>query len=216
MKRRYSIWKWLLIFCLVTAFTGGCVSIPKESASLSSEIGVQIAESKAAHLALMRQYLAEKREQINTFVSEEWLPEFVKRVFEQEGVKKAWNQIVEGDDMKARFELITGLGIRLQKKIDDKRRELIQPINALEQLFVERIENHYDTLLSANNRLTTFLNSAVKVKDRQHETLKTLGVEKKFSQFMSSADDIVKKIISGRDAYEKNKEKINRIIDRIR
>lgn len=201
---------------LLAIVLAGCVSMPKEAVDLSSEIGTRIVESRTAHLALVRQYIAERRDRIDEFIFREWLPEFAQQVFKQEAVARYWEQIVQSDDKAERLEFITGLGVRLQKKINTKRQELMQPINEVEQLLLARINNHYDEMLFANTTLTAFLDSASKVKERQQKALKMLHVEDKLSKFMASADQVVGKIVAGRDAFEENKESIRKIIDSLR
>jgi hypothetical protein len=203
----------LLLFVIGLA---GCVHIPKEAVQLSSEIGTRIAESKVAHIALVRQYMAEKRERIDEFIFNEWVPVFADQVFKKEAIANAWEEIVKSDDKVARLKFITDLGVRLQQRINAKRKELMQPINEMEQLLLARINEHYDEMMAANATLTAFLDSSSKAKERQQRVLKMLRIEDSLSKFMTAADRVVEKIIEARNAFKDNRESIERIIDNLR
>ena len=194
----------------------GCVSLPREAVRLSAELGTGVSESRTAHLSLARKYMAEKRERIDEFMFKEWIPEFARQVFKQDTVRKEWERIAASGDPVERLEFITGLGVMLQQEINMKRSEIIKPVDEMERLLLDRINLHYDEMLAANATITAFLDSATSVRERQQETLKIFHAEDKLSGLTAAADDIVDKIIEGRDAYEKNKDKIMELLDKAR
>ncbi|GAV19378.1 hypothetical protein MMIC_P0312 [Mariprofundus micogutta] len=212
----HKISKILSLFLVIGFILAGCVSVPAQSPELSAEIGKQIVESKSAHVALLGQYMNEKRDRIDEFIAREWIPAFATNVFKQPAVEKEWGRIVHSNNKPERLEFITGLGSMLQNKINAKRLELMAPIDELEQLLRVSLNEHYDQMIAANATLTTYLDSAVTVKERQHRVLKFMKVDGKLTQYMSKADEIVGKIVSGRDAFEKNRGKIQGIIDQVR
>jgi len=191
----------------------GCASMPHESVQLSAEIGTRIVESREAHLALIRQYMAEKRARVNDFIAKEWIPEYARQVFQQESVIKEWNRVARTDDSSERLEFITGLSERLQQRINDRREKLLAPIDRLERLMLQRIGNHYDELIAANATLTTFLDSSVKLKERQQKALAFTQADERLTKYMELADELVETIIAVKDGYEVNKERIDKIIE---
>lgn len=211
MAKRFAIMTCLLL----GMFVGGCVSIPREAVQVSAEIGTRVVESREAHVALVRQYMKEKRARINEFIAKEWIPEYAKQVFRKEAVVTEWNRIVGTNDSAERLEFIIGLSERLQQRINAKRDELLAPVDELERLMVQRTNKHYDELIAANATLTTLLDSAAGVKERQKRVLAFMDADEKFSRYMTWADDVVGKIVSGKDAFEKNREKIEKIINRL-
>jgi len=204
-----------LLFVLALVFSG-CISLPKEAPELSAEIGGQIITSRASHLALLGQYMHEKHDRIDAFIAREWIPEFARAVFASPTVKSEWERIVSNNDKPARLEFIVGLGSRLQQKINAKRLELMQPIDQLEQMLTALLNEHYDQMLAANATLTAYLDSASSVKVRQHRVLTVLKVDGKLAGYMAKADDIVGKIVAGKDAYQANREKIEDILDKLK
>ncbi|MBW1676081.1 MAG: hypothetical protein JRJ79_05635 [Deltaproteobacteria bacterium] len=208
--------RFLIMTCLLLGmFVGGCVSIPREAVQVSAEIGTRVVESREAHVALVRQYMKEKRARINEFIAKEWIPEYAKQVFRKEAVVREWNRIVGTNDSAERLEFIIGLSERLQQRINAKRDELLAPVDELERLMVQRTNKHYDELIAASATLTTLLDSAAGVKERQQRVLAFMDADEKFSRYMTWADDLVGKIVSGKDAFEKNREKIEKIINRL-
>lgn len=208
-RRFYGV---LLLGFLLT----GCVSLPQEVPELSAEIGKRIIESRTSHLTLVHRYLQEKRDRIDEFIAREWIPAFAENVFRKPTIAREWDRIVHNDDKTARLEFITGLGTLLQNKINAKRLELMAPIDEVENLLVAHLNEHYDQMLAANSTLTAFLTSARSVKERQRRVLGVLEIDGKLSAYMGKADEIVGKIVAGKNAYESNKDKINGILDELR
>jgi len=85
MNIRRSLFALVVVLLFVTM---GCVSVPRETVQLSSELGMRISESRSAHLTLVRQYMSEKRDRIDEFMFREWIPEFARQVFKQENIEK--------------------------------------------------------------------------------------------------------------------------------
>jgi len=194
----------------------GCISLPRDAVQLSTELGARVSESRAAHLTLVRTYMAEKRERVDEFMFKEWIPEFARQVFKQEGIKKEWERVAASSDTGERLEFITGLGVMLQQQINMKRSEIMGPVDQMERLLLERINVHYDEMLTANATITAFLDSATSVRERQQTTMKIFHAEDKLSGLTASADELVDKIIQGRDGYEKNRDRIMEILDNVK
>jgi len=204
------------VVMLAAVAMAGCVSLPPETPQLSAEIGKQIIESRTSHLALLGQYMNEKRDRIDEFIAREWIPEFASQAFTRPAVKEAWDHIVSSNNKTERLEFIVGMGSRLQQRINAKRQELIAPINELEQSLTARLNEHYDQMLAANSTLTAFLDSASAVKEREHRVLSSMKIDGKLTEYMGKADEIVGKIVSGKGAYEANKDKIQGILDQVK
>jgi len=160
--------------------------------------------------------MAEKRERVDEFMFKEWIPEFARQVFKQEGIKKEWERVAASSDTGERLEFITGLGVMLQQQINMKRSEIMGPVDQMERLLLERINVHYDEMLTANATITAFLDSATSVRERQQTTMKIFHAEDKLSGLTASADELVDKIIQGRDGYEKNRDRIMEILDNVK
>ena len=205
------------IFFLFFIFSlSACTSLPQEAPLLSEEIGLQIQEAKSSHLALIGEYFKVKRARIDDFIDQTWIPEFAEKIFEKPKINRAWNSIVSSNNKRQRLAFITGLGTRLQKKINAKRIKLMAPIDELEELLTKQLNNHYDNILTANASLTVYLQSSSAVKEIQQRALKKLKLDGKLVGFLDKTDEIVQKIVSGKDSYIKNKDKIDSLINKLK
>lgn len=208
-KIKYS----LLLFVFAIS---SCTSLPQETPLLSEEIGEQMLDAKSSHLALLNQYFIVKRDQIDIFIDQVWIPEFAENIFKKTKINKGWNSIVNNNDKQKRLIFITRLGTLIQKKINAKRIELMKPIDELEYLLTKKIINHYDSLLAANSTLTVYLKSATAVKELQNRALKKLKLDKNLAVHIDKADEVVEKIIAGKGSYIKNKDKIDKILNKLK
>ena len=203
----------LLLFIISLS---GCTSLPQEAPLLSEEIGLQITSTKSSHLALLNEYFKIKRARIDDFVTQTWIPQFAKNTFKKPKVNKQWNKIVSSNNKNQRLLFITGLGTLLQKKINAKRIELMAPINELEELLVAQLDEHYDNMLTANSTLTVYLKSSSSIKELQNKALKKLKLDGKLTSHFDKADKIVEHIVSGKDSYLKNKDKIDKVLNKLK
>jgi len=201
-----------LILMLAIAMAS-CVSVPQESAQLSIELGQRINGAKQAHLALARNFVAEKRERIDEFMAREYIPAYMKNAFANDFVANKWNQAVRTTDDAMRLELITEISANLQKGINAKRQQFMKPVDEMEQLLLQRISEHYDEMVAANAALTSYLDSAISVKDRQGKVLDSLNIKGDFSAYMTKADDLIGMITSGTNSLKEHEGDINKILE---
>jgi hypothetical protein len=73
--------KTYLSFVLGLLFlTSGCVSAPKQTVQLSEIVDTQIAEMQSSHEKFVRLYYAKCRDEIDTFIIQKWIPEFLSTI----------------------------------------------------------------------------------------------------------------------------------------
>lgn len=154
-----------------------CATIPNESADLSIELGKQISSLESTHMALVDKYFAEKRDRVDEFLVREWVPEFAAQFFANEQIKDLWDQVVRSNDPADRLQFIVMFGPKLQGKINQKRLELIRPLDEAERLIKQNLSSNYNQAYAINNSITSFLVSASKVADNRNRYLEMLGVK---------------------------------------
>ena len=135
----------------------GCVSIPSEAPELSVELGKRIAAIEESNITLLNRFFDQKRKEVDKFIEEEWVPEFANHFFSNKTISDAWETIVSEDDKKQRLLFLVKTGPRLIKKINEKRLELIQPLDALERRIELKIREEYTQARAINNSITSFL-----------------------------------------------------------
>lgn len=186
---------------LLNKFTAGivllfgltaCATIPQESADLSIELGNQISAIETSHVALVDQYFAEKRDRVDEFLVREWVPEFAAQFFANEQISRLWEQVVLSKDPADRLQFIVTLGPKLQGRINQKRLELIKPLDETERIVKQQLSSNYDQAHAINNSITSFLVSASKVAENRNRYLEMLGVkDEKIIKILDQVDEAV-------------------------
>ena len=175
----------------------GCASIPPEAPELSAQLGGRISALESAHKQLLADYFREKKNRVDEFVEKEWVPTFAKELFNDPRVSNAWDQVVRSGDPAERLKFIVTLAPRLQKKINAKRLELIQPLEDVEQALSARLTSDYDQMRAINSTLTAFLQSASKVEENRKRYLEMIGVsDKTMESAIDTTDQVVGRLVS--------------------
>jgi len=180
----------VLIFC-------GCASIPPEAPELSAQLGSRIAAMEGAHFRLLDSYFNEKRAKVDEFVQETWIPIFAKEFFEDQEMASMWNEVVASGDSRDRLRFLTMMGPKLLTLFDNKRKELIRPLDLLEQSIQAKIKAEYEGMYAVNNTLTSFLYSASKVEENRKRYLGVAGVtDSAFDKAVKDTDKAVEFLLS--------------------
>lgn len=186
----------------------GCVSIPPEAPELSAELGKRISAIEDSNVTLLKRFFDQKRREIDMFIEDEWVPEFAEQFFSNRTISAAWDTIVKEDDKKQRLTFLVKTGPRLQKKINEKRLELIQPLDDLERRIEKHIRDEYAQARAMNNSITSFLLSASKVSENQNRYLEMVGVtDEKIGKIIDQTDDAVTDLLGKASDI---KDKVNR------
>jgi hypothetical protein len=211
----FKIYKTLIAF-LVGILITGCATIPKQSAQLSEELGYKLNNIEHSHILLLHNFFNQKREIVDEFIVETWIPKFSEEFFSNPTIEKTWNEIVNSDNKEDRLKFITLLGPRLFTQINKKRQELIKPLNDLEKEIEVKIQNEYNSAKSINNSLTSFLYSAAKVDENRSRYLEMLGVsDTKIGDALNTTDKIVTDLVKGGETTSDNLEKVNSYLSKL-
>jgi len=194
-----------VIICLITF--SGCSNIPPEAPALSSELGNRISALENANVTLLNRYFDQKRVEVDRFIQEVWLPEFANELFEKPFMVDAWDTIVKEDDKQQRLTFLLKTGPKLQALVNQKRIELITPIDELERRIERNIKAEYEQAKSINNSITSFLTSAAKVTENRNRYLTMTGAtDDKLSTLIDKTDSAVNTLLSsGKKATNKTK-----------
>jgi len=190
----------------------GCVHVPQEAPQLSLELAGRIQAVKAAHLQSVRLYMAAKRADVDTFIAREWLAVFARNTFEAPAVQRVYEQACRSNSAADRLELFVGLGTRLQVQLNQKRTELMQPLDAFEAELVRSIEGAYNEMLAINATLTGLLRAHAETTQTQMDILQKLKVDDRLASAVTEADKLVAMLTADRDAFQRNKPKIDEIL----
>ena len=200
-----------------------CVSIPPEAPELSAELGKRISAIEAANVTLLHRYFDRKREDIDEFIEEEWLPEFAKNFFSDPAIADVWNTIVRENDKKQRLMFLMKTGPKLQAEVNKARVRLIQPLDDLERRIEQKLRDEYAQARAINNSLTSFLLSASEVAENRNRYLGLTAVsDEAIGNIIDKTDkavsDLIEKTGDPSDrpaAVEKFVNSVHEIIEKI-
>lgn len=144
-------------YCFLTfLLCSGCVSVPKETAVLSSEVGNMIASSRSSHLALLAQYEIERRERIDDWMEAVYIPRAIGQMAKDGDLWGKTCAIRNTTD--AALELQGFVEVAAQR-IARKRKEQTDALDiALADLRAE-VDAHYALLERSNSTITRNLKS---------------------------------------------------------
>ena len=194
----------------------GCASIPPEAPELSVELGKRISAIEDSNITLLNRFFDQKRREVDRFIEDEWVPTFAEEFFSNDAISKAWNTIVREDDKKQRLNFLVKTGPKLQKKINEKRLELIQPLDALERRIEKNIRDDFSQARSMNNSITSFLLSAAEVAENRNRYMEMAGVtDEKIGKLIDETDnavsDLLGKTKDGKDKIDRTYEFLKKV-----
>ncbi len=183
----------------------GCASIPPEAPELSAELGVRISAIEDSNITLLKRFFDQKRKEVDRFIEDEWVPEFASQFFANDKILGAWDTIVRENDKKQRLLFLVKTGPKLQKRISEKRLELIQPLDELERRIETKIRDEYTQARAMNSSITSFLLSASKVAENKNRYLKMADVtDESLGKLIDKTDDAVTDLL-GKASEAKDK-----------
>jgi len=204
---------WIVVILLMVS---GCASIPPEAPAMSAELGKRISAIEDANIILLNRFFDHKRREIDEFIENEWVPVFAEEFFSNKKISKVWDTIVREGNKEDRLKFIVKSGPKLQKRINEKRLELIRPLDALEKKVEKQIRGEYIQARSINNSITSFLLSASSVAENRSRYLEVAGItDEKIGSVIDQTDDAVSNLVGqSKDAIskvDKAKEFINKV-----
>lgn len=159
----------ILIFTALT----GCVTIPRQSVSLSQELGKMIVSAEQSHLALVDQYILERKKAVDSFLDEKWFPEFMKEFSKTADIEE---KIKNEQDPIERSNLIREFSEAAAKKLNQRRFTLHDAIDALGNELRKKLTEHYANIRITNETITAHLNAASKLSSARDDILKQIRI----------------------------------------
>ena len=180
-----------------------CTSIPQEAPELSAELGKRIAAIEESHIALLHNFMDEKRKKVDEFVTNEWTPKFAENYFKQLGISNAWDQVVASGNKEDRLKLLTLVGPKLQERINQERLSLIKPLDDIEQTIERKLRDEYQQAKALNNSITSYLTSTAKVAENRDRLLDLAGVDSSnIQKAITNADNAVNQLVDSKSSVE--------------
>jgi hypothetical protein len=195
-----------LIMCLgIATLFGGCATTPKESATLSSELGGMIRTARESHLSLVSEYMLQRRARVDDFLQREWIPKYMAKLTKESKFTELYDS-EKGSSEKAK--IMEEFQAQASKDISEERTEMVNALDQVERMLFKHIVDHYDQMLVINQALTVHLLSAAKVTTAREEIQKKLNLPIEKLVPFEKFDAIFKKI----ENYEGKAGEINQLV----
>ncbi|MDQ3696903.1 MAG: hypothetical protein M3373_02605 [Gemmatimonadota bacterium] len=200
----------------LVVLASACVSIPRAAPELSVQLAGRLQETRTAHLALLHSYMDAKRDAVDRFIEQTWLPRHAQNVFANDVIRAAWETAAASNDPSIRLEFIVGLGTRVQKQINEQRITMIAPLDETERTIARRLDDHYNQMLSMNATLTGLLAANASATETQSRIVAALDREGQLPGLLEQADQITTFVLSNADALKEREAEIKAMIDALR
>jgi len=223
------------LLIMIFVFTA-CITIPKETVTLSQTLGNDIKSLQNAHLNIVNIHFVKIKDDINSFVDEVYAPYIIQFVLKSElanykaGKPSLFASFETAGQKDGKIESENALNEMLdfqnaaRKQIESKRNELLSPILKQQNEIIQAVNKSYENAIYANSAITAYLQTIRKVKDAQHEALNLIGLAGadtlmtnslvKLSEKVSSAVITGKEIdLQSADAYNKLTEITNKLTE---
>jgi hypothetical protein len=209
------------LLCLLVLLAG-CAHVPPEAPQLSAELGKRISTLEDSHVTLLHRFFDQKREAVDRFIHTEWVPTFAENIFSDPDMESYWQTIVSEDNARDRLTFLIKAGTKLQRRINQKRQELMDPLDTLERRIEQKLRADYHQARAMNNSLTGLLASAAEVTENRQRYLEMAGArDEEIEKALSTTHDIVGRLTGGaekiRDVAKTSGEyleKIRGLVDR--
>lgn len=152
----------VMFLMAVIILLNGCAGhVPGEVLDLSNTMGEDL---KALHLSYRQLIIAHfnsLRQQIDSFIENQWLPEFIGDFIERGNLVQMVQSPPDGQRETGVTEWVTAaLGA-----INDKRNELMKPLDDEEKKLLEMVDSSFNLLDQANAKIHAHLKSLSKVEE---------------------------------------------------
>ena len=187
----------LIVLCLFFGLQG-CASVPPEVVELSALTGRDLVRVHTSYQTLIHEFYEQLRARRIDYLENTWVPAYVKSWVEDGRLRDvAKGEVVWDDDAldpdgepgdfvpassvdnrEARLlDTILGWADAAVNDIEDKRKELLGPLNKEEKNLRKEVDLAFANLIRANAATTAYLNSLVKVKAAQDQILESFDLE---------------------------------------
>ena len=224
----YKIIPLIFVLCFITS----CISIPKETITLSKVIGSDLVVLKKSHVNMTQFYYQRIKSNINKFIDDTYKPYIINFMLKNQlsEFKKGNASLLTSINDAAKIESKETADLVLDdmsqfveainQQIEEKRNKLLTPIIKQENEILKAINESYSNTIYANSTITGYLESIRKVKDAQNEALSLItGLKNTDSivrnKILKLSDIVNSAIIEGKKIDTKTDEASKKIEDLI-
>lgn len=210
----------LYLIIIATALLTSCATIPRASVEMSIQIEQQLYALKQANESVINAVFDAKEQNMTVYIDNTLFPEYLDGLFKNPSIQNVWDEMVANNNYEERLEVIVWLNKNIQKQYKETKDSLLLPIREERLRVLKSFNDEFDTTIQMNSTVTRNIASANTIQEA-YEVLasKVIDTNRLDSIITSSLQNIDSKLNSikkGIDVYEKNEDKINNIIKKIK
>ena len=134
------------ILLLLMIMLSGCASVPKEVVELSYTVGQDLESLHLSYRLLIQDHFENLRQQRLAFLNDELIPLFIERFIENGNLVA----MAQGSDPELVLEDVQ-LWVEIAvEKIEQKKSQIIDPINEDEKKLLGYVDEAFDQVIRAN------------------------------------------------------------------
>lgn len=210
----------LYLIIIATALLTSCATIPRASVEMSIQIEQQLYALKQANESVINAVFDAKEQNMTVYIDNTLFPEYLDGLFKNPSIQNIWDEMVSNNNYEERLEVIVWLNKNIQKQYKETKDSLLLPIREERLRVLKSFNDEFNTTIQMNSTVTRNIASANTIQEA-YEVLasKVINTNRLDSIITSSLQNIDSKLNSikkGIDVYEKNEDKINNIIKKIK
>jgi hypothetical protein len=196
----------ILVVSLLIVSLLGCARVPRESVLLSEELTGMIKSARTAHLEMLSAYMAQRRAQADSFMTQKWIPDFMDEYVRESSVL----QDLDTAKMNStKGQIMLSFSEAASDEILKRRIAIADALNEVEQTLRDAIESHYAEMLMVNQALTAHLLSTAKVTETREELLTKLHMKPEEIIPLDKLNPVLERIIR----FEATVDKVSGLVD---
>lgn len=211
--------KFFYIVAMVILLTG-CASIPKASVDMSILLEQRLYDLRQANQSLINSVFDVKEQNVIAYIDNKLFLEFLDGLFKDSSIQNTWDEMVASKDYKERLRVIVWLNKNIQKKYKEIKDSLLAPLVEERKHVLKLFNDEFDAVIRMNSAITRNIASVNAIQDSyKNLASKFIDVNKLDSMVFDSlktVDDKLNSIQKGLDIYNKNEDKINDILKKVK
>lgn len=161
-----------LVICAGILFNA-CATVPKESVDLSIELTKMIRSAEKSHLAMLDLYIGERKQRMNEFLDSTWTPDFMTDLISNAHILDSLKYYNSNEQ---KMYHLKEFSTAAATTIFQRRANLMEAIDKIDNMLRERVEQHYNDMLILNQTLTAHLQSSVEINEARMKILESLKI----------------------------------------
>ncbi len=207
-----------LLFIII--LLSSCASLPKATVEMSMLLEKQINILEENHLDMVTLYFDEKEKLAIEFLENEWYPMFLDKFYEKETITAFHEETLKLTDPLKRKENIEMLTTVIQENYMAERDSLITPIQKAKKEMTALVREEYNKARVMNAAITNNIASVNDIQEKRKELLSNIvdyeSLENQLNERLAQLDDLLEQGQKTVDEYNKNEDKIDELLNKLK